>query len=224
MKKNFSKLIFAGVIAFNLSPRLSARLANSSAGVGLNSTVSGHPRLQAAVQNFKTTRAIFTGQVTAIGSSTITVGNNGTSIQVDINSTTHFRRKFWGKSSLSEISIGDTVNVIGKRTNSMNTEVTASTIRDISIQKRNGTFFGTVISLTSGGFVVNTIHRNNETVTIGSAKITDRKGNTLSASGILVGDKIRVTGMWDNNAKTITEVTKIKDFSQPLKASPSTSR
>ena len=225
MKRNLSGLAFAGLIAFNFSPisHVGAKLASDSAGTSVNSTVSGHPKIQAAIQKFKETRAVFTGQVTAVGSSTITVNNNGTSVQVDIASTSHFRRKFWGQSSLSEISVGDTVNVVGKWTSSADTEVTAITVRDVSIQKRNGTFFGTVTSLTSGGFVVNTIHRDSETVTFGSAKIVDRKGGTLSQSDIKVGDKIRVRGMWDSTAKTITQTVEVKDFSLPLKASPSAS-
>ena len=109
--------------------------------------------------------------------------------------------------------------MVGKWTSSADTEVTAVTVRDVSIQKRNGTFFGTITSLTSGGFVVNTIHRDSETVTLSSSTtIVGRGGATLSQSSIQVGDKIRVTGMWDSNLKTITEVSKVKDFSQPPKA------
>jgi hypothetical protein len=225
MKKNFAGLAFAGLIALtpisfkNIAPRIGSAAGRLNIRTEIAS-LSGHPKLQAAIQNIKNTRATVNGQVTAVGTSTITVNNNGTSVQVDITSTTHFRRKFWGTSSLSEVSVGDTVQVIGKWTSTADTEVTAVLIRDISIQKRFGVFFGTVTSLTSNGFVVNTIHRDSETVTFGSAKIVDRKGGTLSESDVKVGDKIRVRGMWDSNLKTITEVTEIKDFSLPPMASP----
>jgi hypothetical protein len=225
IKKSFASLAFAGVIALGPASLGITRTGTGAARLNLfrtqGSTLSAHPKLQAAVKNIKNSKATVNGQVTAVGSMTITVNNNGTSVQVDISSTTHFRRKFWGKSSLSEISVGDTVQVIGKWTSGADTEVTAVFIRDISIQKRFGVFFGTVQSLTSGGFVVTTIHRNNETVTFGSAKIVDRKGGTLAQSDVKVGDKIRVRGMWDSNAKTITEVTEVKDFSLPPFASPS---
>jgi hypothetical protein len=227
VKKNFAGLAFAGVIAFSPVSTLRnipARIGSDAARLNIRTEIaslSARPKLQAAIHDIKNSRATVNGQVTAVGSATITVNNNGTNVQVDIGSNTHFRRKFWGTSSLSEISVGDTVQVIGKWTSTADTEVTAVLIRDISIQKRNGVFFGTVTSLTSNGFVVNTIHRDSETVTIGSAKIVDRKGNTLTASQIQVNDKIRVRGMWDSNLKTITEVTEIKDFSLPVQTSVS---
>lgn len=60
-----------------------------------------------------------------------------------------------------------------------------------------------------------TIHKDNETVTIGSAKIIDREENTLTASQIKVGERVRVRGIWDAKNSTISNVIEIKDFSIP---------
>lgn len=234
MNQKLASFAFVGLLGLNLTPRITnIRLSDDSSEHVSTSTSSPKPGLRLRledgikntirtnVQKFKDTRGTLSGQVTAVGSTSITINSNGTSIQVDVDSNTHFRRKFWGNSSLSEISVGDSVQVVGKWTSDAKTEITAVLIRDTSIQKRFGVFFGTVKSLTSGGFVVTTIHRDDETVTFGTAKIVDRKGGTLSQSDVKVGQKVRVRGMWDSNLKTITETTEVKDFSLPPFATPS---
>lgn len=161
--------------------------------------------------------AIGIGTVTAINGTTLTVlGKDGKTYTVQTDSTTQFRRLFWGKSSLSEISVNDQVSVIGKWTDDAHTTIQARLVRDVSIQKFAGIFFGTVQSLTSSGWVMTTINRGNETVTVSSTtKFTDRKGGALTQSSIAVGQKIRVRGLWDRTNSTITEVAAVKDFSLP---------
>lgn len=161
-------------------------------------------------------------KVTAKDSSSITVDADGTSVKVDISSATHFRRKFWGKSSLAEISVGDTVDVIGRWVTEAKTEIKAVLIRDLSIQKRFGVFFGTVKTITDTGFTMTTIHRGDETVTVdSSAKLINRKQETITMSDIQIGHKVRVRGLWDSTGFTITGVTQVKDFSLPPFESPS---
>ncbi|MCX6704328.1 MAG: hypothetical protein NTZ07_02680 [Candidatus Woesebacteria bacterium] len=160
-------------------------------------------------------------KVTAKDATSITVDNEGVNVKVDILASTHFRRKFWGKSSLAEISIGDSVDVVGRWVKEDKTEIKAVLIRNLSIQKRFGVFFGTVKSLTDTGFVMTTIRRGEETVTLDSAKLINRKGQTITAGDIQIGHRVRVRGLWDSIAFTITEVTQVKDFSLPPFASPS---
>lgn len=160
-------------------------------------------------------------QITAKDATSITVNDNGTSIKVDLQTDTHFRRKFWGDSNLNEISVGDSVTVVGRWTSELKTEIKAVLIRDLSIQKRFGTFFGTVKTITDTGFVMTTIQRGDETVTLDStSKLVNRKGTAITASDIQVGQTIRVRGMWNSTAFTITEVTEVKDFSLPPFVSP----
>lgn len=160
-------------------------------------------------------------KVTAKDSTSITVDNGGVSVKVDIASNTHFRRKFWGTSDINEISVSDSVNVIGKWVNEGKTEINAVLIRDLSIQKRQGTFFGTVKTITDTGFVMTTIQRGDETVTLDStSKLINRKDQTIASSDIQVGHRIRVRGLWDSSNFTITEVAEVKDFSLPPFATP----
>lgn len=164
--------------------------------------------------------------LTAVSGTTLTVKDaDGKTYTVTTDAKTQFRRRFWGKSSLAEYQIGDTLAIIGKWTDDAHTTIAATTIRDISIQKRFGVFFGTVTSVTSTGLVIDTINRGSQTVTIDSTtKLFDRKQSTIQQAAIVVGHKVRVHGLWNNTAKTITEVTVVKDFSLPIVPTPTTAQ
>jgi hypothetical protein len=220
-KKQITSFAFVGLLGLNLGfPKIIDRETK------IDATFAGSPRpsgiknfiekeIKTGVDKLKGKRGTFKGQVTAIKSTSLTVDNNGSSVQVNIDDKTQFRRRFWGKGTLSEISVGDTLDIAGKWTNETKSEITAVLIRNESIQKRFGVFFGEVKSLTANGFVMTTIHRDDETVTLGTAKLVNRKEELVTASDIKVGDRVRVRGMWNSNLKTITETTEIKDFSLP---------
>jgi hypothetical protein len=159
--------------------------------------------------------------VTAKGTNDITVLDGDKTIKVNFDSNTHFRRRFWGKSLPSEISVNDKLDIVGRWANEGKTEINAVLIRNLSIQKRFGTFFGTVKTITDTGFVMTTIHKGEETVTIDtSTKLVNRKETSITVSDIKVGDRVRVKGLWDLTNFTISEVTQIKDFSLPPFESP----
>lgn len=159
--------------------------------------------------------------VTAVGAQNITVLDGTTSIKVDLASNIHYRRRFWGKSSLNEIHIGDRLDIVGRWINEEKTEVSAVLIRNLSIRKRVGVFFGTVKNSIDTGFSITTIHNGNESVLIDSStKLIDRNGEIITEKEILEGHKIRVRGLWDSVNSAITEVTEIKDFSLPIQATP----
>lgn len=171
------------------------------------------------------------GNVTAINGTSLTVQlanineqPNGKTITVLTDSNTKFRRRFWGDSSVSEISVGDWVNVKGTWTDNNQTTLQATWIRDVSIQKRKGTFIGNITSMSGSTFVLASQNRGNQTVTYSSTtQIVDNANNSISSSSLKVGDRVRVKGMWDRKFSTITEVTQIKDFSVGPNASASAS-
>ena len=163
------------------------------------------------------------GEVTAISGTTLTVTKGGVIYTVSTDSNTIFRRRFGGKSQLSEISANDTVNVLGKWQNEEKTQILATHIRDLSIQKRHATFFGTVRTKTDTSLVLTTVNRGEQTVIIDSSKkLVNRKMEEIKMADIQIGHRIRVKGIWDITNKTISEVTQIKDFSIPAKPSPTT--
>ena len=179
-------------------------------------------KFEKRLETFKSNQIVLHNvKITAKDSMALTIDNNGTSVKVNINDKTQLRRKFWGKSDLSEFSVGNYINIIGKWTDDTKTIIDAKLIRNLSIQKRYGVFFGEVKSISESGFVMTSIHREDLTVTTGTAKLINRKQETITKSDIMVGHRVRIKGLWDVTNKTVTEVGEIKDFDLPVKPSGS---
>ena len=167
------------------------------------------------------TAKVIGAKIIAIDGATVMVTKDGTTYTIRTDDSTLLRRHFWGTSSLSEYSVGNTVNIWGTYTDDIKQTIHARLMRNLSIQKRFGVFFGTVFSKTDTTLVLQTVNRDNQTVTIAGATSIDRKEQSISYNQILVGHKIRIKGMWDKRLSTVTEVAQIKDFSIP---EPSTSQ
>lgn len=164
----------------------------------------------------KAKAAVGSGTLTAVSGTTLTVTKDGKTYTVLTDSKTQFRRKFWGKGTLSEMQVNDMVNVIGQWTDDAKTTVQAKQVRDLSLQRRRGVFVGTVQSLSATGWVMQAESRGVQTVTVSSSsKFVNRKGAIIAQGDIKVGDKVRVNGLWDKTAGTITEVTQVKDYNLP---------
>jgi len=234
-KQKLSGLAMAGVIGLNfVNPNLALkmpwaqnpqkvqeRIEERIENAGTTSAIQN--RLQNRLENFLNRRAVIaSAKITAINGSTLIVNMDGKDYNVLTDDKTKFRRRFWGKSELSEFSVNDLVNVIGRWNNEERTEIKAVLIRNLSIQKRWGVFIGTVKSVSENGFVLTSLKRGDETVVVDSStKLVNRKMETISLADILVGHRVRVKGMWDSANKTITEVVQVKDFSLPVLPSPS---
>ena len=161
------------------------------------------------------------GIVTVKSDFSLTVTKEGNTYTVNTDVNTRYRRRFGGESKLSEISVNDTVNILGKWQNEEKTQILATHIRDLSIQKRHATFFGTVKTKTDITLVLTTVNRGEQTVTIiSSTKLVNRKMEEITMSDIEVGHRVRVKGIWDITNKAVSEATQIKDFSIPVKPSP----
>ena len=163
--------------------------------------------------------AIGSGKITAKTDTTLTIEKDGKSYTVNIDSKTQLRRRFWGKAELSEFSIGNIVNVIGLWTDDTHTAINATLIRNISIQKRFGVFFGEVKTVLTSGWVMSTKSENraDQTVTVSaSTTFENRKGETMTQADVKVGHRVRVRGLWDRTLNTVTEVTNVKDFTVPV--------
>lgn len=176
------------------------------------------------LRSFLQTRAaIGSGKLTAKTDTTLTVEKDGKSYTVNINSKTQLRRRFWGKATLAEMSVGDTLNIIGLWADDAKTTINARLVRDISVQKRFGVFLGEVKSLLTGGWVMSTKSdkRADQTVTVSaSTKFVNRKEEAITQADVAVGHRVRVKGLWDTALNTVTEVTHVKDFNLPLRPTP----
>lgn len=154
-----------------------------------------------------------TGEITAINGNTLTIKtSDGKEYTVNISSSTVLRRKFGGKSEISEFSVGDKVNIVGKWSDDTKTILDARNIRNASIQKRWGVFFGEVTAKKSDNFVINT-KRGTETVFFGNAKFVNIKQVAITYDDVAIGHRVRVKGTWDRKLNKIDDVSEVKDFS-----------
>lgn len=158
--------------------------------------------------------------VTGISGSTLTVSKNGTSYSIDASSA-KFRGKFWGALVFADIQVNDHISVWGTWTDDAKTSIKAALIRDLSIQRRHATFFGTILTVVSNTLTLSTAKRGTQTVSYTSGPIVTRDQKPIGFSDLKVGDRIRVRGLWDTVANTIwidtskVKNSQIKDFSLP---------
>ncbi len=167
---------------------------------------------------------IVNGVITAVNGSTLTVSKDGTNYTVLIDAKTKCVRHFWGKCSVSELSVNDKVNVWGTivpSTNSTNTTtIQAKLIRDLSIMKRFGAFIGDVTAKSSDSFTIQSKARGTQTIFfISSTKWMNRKEESITFADIQVGHRVRVKGTWDKANNKVMDVKEVKDFSLPAKGS-----
>ncbi|GAB4218783.1 MAG: hypothetical protein Fur009_1670 [Candidatus Microgenomates bacterium] len=156
--------------------------------------------------------ARLTGKITEIGSNFIKVEKEGKIYQVNITEKTQLRRHFWGKSNLGEFSVGDEVNVIGRFIDETKTTIEAVLIRNTSIQKRWGVFFGEVIAKNTDNFVIKTLNRGELTVYFGNAKFENNDEKPLTYAELQVGQRVRVKGVWDKVLSKLIEVEEVKVY------------
>jgi len=151
------------------------------------------------------------------GDFTVSAGGKDYPVYTDAN--TKFRRLFWGNGAFSDLRVDDKVNIIGTWTDDSHTAINAFMVRDLSVQKKHGVFFGTIDSISGSTFVLKTLRHNSITVTTGSStKFINRSGGAITFSNLATGQRVRVRGLWDKTAGTLTEVTEVRDFSLPVQA------
>ena len=156
------------------------------------------------------------GKITAIENNNFSLTGDDGTFQINVTGKTQLLMKFGGKSNLSEYSVGNEVMVIGKFTDETKTTIDAKVIRNLSIQKRRGAFFGKVTAVNNDNFVMTTIERGTQIVYFGTAKFVNRKEINIAYGDVKVGDRVRVKGVWDKTLNKINEVTQVKDFSIPV--------
>lgn len=159
-------------------------------------TLSPKPALVAATK--------LDGSISTIETNNFTV--NGTA--VNLVSNTVLLRKYGAKTTLIEFSVGDQVQVLGKWTDGNKTAINARVVRNLSIQKRHGTFLGTVISTASANFIFKPVGRPQMTVTL------------KNKTNVVVNQKLLIKGLWDTKLNTLTEAVIIKQLPLPGKIKP----
>lgn len=158
---------------------------------------------------------VIKGELTEISTTALKVKKNSTLYQINLTDKTNFVRKFGGKSKLSEFTVGDLVQVIGKKI-AENT-IEAQSVRDISIQKRRASFEGKVMSINPAekSFVLKPNVRPEQTVFVDETTKITKSGTTITFADIAVSDKVNTSGIWNTKNNTLLAekiVVKIERF------------
>ncbi len=142
--------------------------------------------------------------------------NQGNAYTVNITDKTRLIRRFGGKSNLNEFKAGDQVVVFGKYTSDDKKTIEARLIRNLSIQKRWGVFFGEVVSTKETNFVIKTINRGELAIYFtNQTKFLSHDKQPINYQNLKVSDRVRVKGVWDRDLKEIREVDEVRVFPKP---------
>lgn len=226
IKTQFFSLVAAAVLGLSIVPQVAAENVRIEVRKEIKEDIREKAGTRPGLLREFLTKgraAIGSGKLTAKNGMSLTVEKDGKSYTVVTDAKTQLRRRFWGKATLDEMQVGDTLNVIGLWADDAKTTINAKLVRDASIEKRFGVFVGLVKSLTSSGWVMSTVSekRPDETVTVSaSTKLVNRKEEAIVQADIAVGHRVRVKGLWDRANNTVTEVTHVKDFNLPVKPTP----
>ncbi len=150
---------------------------------------------------------VSSAKVTSIDGTTINAvnnwGNTNLAWVIKTDASTEFLRHFGAKSSLSEMTVGDFISFRGSLdTSASQLTITATRIRNWSIQEVNGTFMGAVKSTDSNGksFVMTTESRGDLTVFVltDTKIITDNDAQSIFTD-LRVGQNVTARGVWDRS-------------------------
>lgn len=143
-----------------------------------------------------------TGTLTAMSGvsvpASLTLVAGATTYTVEVNSSTHFVRLYNGMSELAEFLVGDTIEVQGTMSNDAANTITAKKIKDNSIQRRGGTFRGSIVTLSCADstFTYKPKERDQQTVYISTSTKILRGGDKINCVDLKNGEIATVIGVW----------------------------
>lgn len=151
----------------------------------------------------------FHGKLKTISGSVLTITTKeGKDIVVNVVKETMLKRRFGANSVLSEFMVGDELAVVAKNQD-------AKYIRNLSIQRRNAVFTGTITTKADALFTLQTVSRGLQNVYISSTTAIHEKDKVKTYADLAVGDKVLVKGeLWDR-ANTKIDAKKILKLPAP---------
>lgn len=147
-------------------------------------------------------------KVTAVSGATVTAttawGSTSLSWTVNTDSSTEFVRNFGGKSGVSEISAGNYISFNGDLViTASGLTVNAKTLKNWSVQKKNASFIGNVLSIGATSFVLKAEERGTVTVNVISSTSFTKSDSNAAFGDMRVGDKVLASGLFDNSLMTL---------------------
>jgi hypothetical protein len=188
---------FAGISALILSLGASIALAEDNSASGAGTGVSGTANI-----SLKVHASTLTGTVNAISGTTITLSTSKGSISIDASNAKLVRR-FGAAMLITDAQVGDQLVVRGILSTDA-TSLVASMVRDMSLQARNGTFSGKIVSVGSNSFMLQSNVRGGQTINITSSTVIKRNGQAAQFSDLAAGQSVRVSGVWDRTNSNVT--------------------
>jgi len=165
-----------------------------------SSTMTGMMRIKHSANASTTSVSTVTGAVASVSGSTISLTATGGTYTVDATNA-KILRKYGATMTVADMQTGDSLSVVGTVSG---TSITAKTIRDNSQQQKNGTFSGTVSSVSGSSFVLASKQRGNQTINTDSTTKFKESGQTsVSMSNVAVGENITTSGLWDSTNSTV---------------------
>lgn len=191
-----SSIVALGVVASLLIPAATRAESHSD---------RGHLQAKMSITAGKSSQVkSLTGRVTSIsGGRLMVLAASGLSYDIDATDA-KLDRRYGATMSFSDIQVNDTVEVKGTFATGSTTIIKAKTIRDLSLQARNGEFKGQVTSIGTNSFVLQTANRSMQTINLTNTTIVKVDGATSSFSGITVGATVEVTGVWNTANNNVT--------------------
>lgn len=142
------------------------------------------------------------GTVSSISGNIITLTSTASSTPFTVDATNaKLLRKFGASMAITDIQIGDTLQVRGTVSGS---SVTATTIRDMSLQARNGTFSGTIAAINGTSFTLQSKERGSQTINTTSTTVFKKNDQPALFTDLVVGQNVKVSGVWDRTNSNVT--------------------
>lgn len=159
---------------------------------------------------------LMNADVTGINGTVIAAARDGKTYTINTTTSTLFARRFGGKSSISEFTVGDKINVRGTTVDDTGLVINATYIKDISIFKRQAAFTGIVKSISENTMVITTTSKGDQTMVLDTeTKLVNKNGKAIAKDQIMVGDKVSVFGVWNANQNRMIETDRVRDMSLP---------
>jgi hypothetical protein len=160
-----------------------------------------------------TASTINAATVTAINGGTLTVLSNGEYYTITTGSSTNFIMANTAKTSLTQVSINDEIDVTGIVNG---VTIQATQIRDLSLIPVNFTATIVSVDIANNKLTVNMGPSNQEIIIDSATIITDKNGKQTALPNLNVGDTVQVIGVWDITTNTVINVTLVKDLNIAL--------
>ncbi|MEK7639763.1 MAG: DUF5666 domain-containing protein [Patescibacteria group bacterium] len=154
------------------------------------------------VSKVKVPGTFVTGTLTAMSSAsvpaTLTVKAGATIYTAEVTSATTIVRRYNGSTDLGEFLVGDTVEVRGTLSNDVANTISATKLKNVSIQRVGGTFKGKVVSRNcdAGYFTFKPEGRDEQSVYFTANTKFIRGGEKISCASLVANERVKVIGLW----------------------------